>query len=214
MNAIWSAAAASGPLAAGWATHSWWIRQRLNAARRDPLTGLPRRDALEAHARKLLLRHGTAAVLLIDLDDFKPINDHFGHAAGDTVLRTFGSRLTAWADTTGGVAGRLGGDEFAAVAPCDSAAFLPDGLEVLHHHLCGPVTHDGQHLTVGASIGAAWRDGHTPDLSVLLRLADESMYAAKRAGGGWCIADNLVPTQPTINGRRRGRPGTSEGDQS
>ncbi len=99
----------------GWTVHAVALHKRLAATKCDPLTGLLRRDAYTARARRLLARHGNdVTVVMVDADHFKAVNDTMGHAAGDTVLAAFGSRLTAWAGPRSAV-GRLGGDEFAVV---------------------------------------------------------------------------------------------------
>ncbi len=95
----------------GWTVHAIALHRRLAAAKRDPLTGLPRRDAYTARARKILRRHGDdVCVVLVDQDHFKDVNDSLGHPAGDAVLRATADRLTAWAGPRAAV-GRLGGDE-------------------------------------------------------------------------------------------------------
>ncbi|GAA2426378.1 GGDEF domain-containing protein [Streptomyces coeruleofuscus] len=101
---------AAVPLA-GWTVHAVALHRRLAAAKRDPLTGLLRRDAYIARARQVLRRHGEdTAVVLVDQDDFKAVNDTMGHPAGDAVLTATAVRLTAWAGPRASV-GRLGGDE-------------------------------------------------------------------------------------------------------
>jgi GGDEF domain-containing protein len=100
------------PIAAGWAVHVWWLRGCLNTARRDPLTGLRTRDGFTRRAA-VLLRDPRAVVVLADVDKFKQINDTYGHAAGDALLKATADRLAHHVGSSG-VAGRLGGDEFAA----------------------------------------------------------------------------------------------------
>ncbi|WP_229699095.1 GGDEF domain-containing protein, partial [Wenjunlia tyrosinilytica] len=185
MSSALTALAATAPLAAGWSIHSLWMRRRIVAARRDPLTGLVGREVFERRARKVLAG-GPCAVLVIDLDGFKALNDAAGHAAGDAALRMVGERLLLWNRVACGVAARLGGDEFAAAIRSYSHADLRWELERLHTRLCEPVRYEGQPLALGASIGAVWHEGGTAaDLSVLLRCADEVMYGAKQTGGGW-----------------------------
>ncbi|MPY37429.1 GGDEF domain-containing protein [Streptomyces adustus] len=97
----------------GWTVHATALYRRLE--KKDPLTGLLRRDAYTARARRILARHGDdVAVVWVDADHFKDINDNLGHPAGDTILAAFGARLTAWAGPRAAT-GRLGGDEFAVV---------------------------------------------------------------------------------------------------
>lgn len=145
----------------------------------DVLTGLPNRAALLSTMRSELERPEIeAAVLFLDLDRFKPINDTFGHHAGDEVLQEIGRRLKD-AVRTGDLAARLGGDEFAVFLPQDSGA---SGVEDrIRAAFDAPFEVDGHVLEVGASIGMARsRDaGHDPD--DLLRAADAALYRAKRA---------------------------------
>ncbi|MFZ4176647.1 GGDEF domain-containing protein [Streptomyces griseoincarnatus] len=98
----------------GWAVHAAALHKQLAATRKDPLTGLMRRDAYAARACRLLARHDDTTVVMVDADRFKEINDRLGHAAGDTVLASIAARLTAWAGPRAAI-GRLGGDEFAVV---------------------------------------------------------------------------------------------------
>lgn len=193
------------------------MRRRIDDARRDPLTGLWTRDPFEERARKSLTRGQQRAVYVVDLNWFKQINDTFGHAAGDAVIRATGQRFGEWADDNAGVAGRLGGDEFAAITPVDGNTDTMTGnllakLADLLDRLEQPVGFEGQRIDVYASIGVAryWRAG-TADLSALLRRADEQMYRAKEEGGGWSIAPALrsAPEFRTVNGRREGRRGAS-----
>ncbi|WP_339131520.1 GGDEF domain-containing protein [Streptomyces sp. f51] len=203
------AAAVGLPMAAGWSLHSLRLRRRIETARRDPLTGLWTREAFEERAAKVLAG-GRGAIYVIDLNRFKEINDTHGHAAGDVVIATTGRRLAEWAAVNLGTVGRLGGDEFAAVARVLSHTDLCWTLTELHRALVEPVTVDGHRLAAGAAIGAVAYDPVTggADLSTLLRLADEQMYAAKHSGADWLTALDLIPQQPTVNGRRAGRPGT------
>ncbi|SED88193.1 diguanylate cyclase (GGDEF) domain-containing protein [Streptomyces sp. 3213] len=192
------------PLAAGWAVHVWWLRTCLTTARRDPLTGLRTRDGFTRRAT-ILLRDPRAVVVLADVDKFKRINDTYGHAAGDALLKATADRLAHHVGRAG-VAGRLGGDEFAAVL-IDDHGSAADLLAVLHGVLARPI--DGQDPAVHTTVSLGWvraADFPADDLSGLLRRADEAMYAAKqgraglrRAGLGWLFA--------TITSRRAGRTG-------
>ncbi|NEA72787.1 GGDEF domain-containing protein [Streptomyces sp. SID13588] len=206
-----AAVAAALPLAAGWSVHGLRLHHRIEATRRDPLTGLLNRDAFTARADRALT-HGRSAVYVLDLDRFKEINDTHGHAAGDAVLHVVGQRLTAWGQINGPLIGRLGGDEFAAITVMRSRADLLWMLGELLRSLREPIEFDGHRLNVGASIGAVAIDtrAETADLSALLRRADEAMYAAKQNGGGWHIAEDTAPAA-TVNGRRAGRRGTHLG---
>ncbi|MFJ1804515.1 GGDEF domain-containing protein [Streptomyces sp. NPDC088180] len=193
----------------GWAVHAAALHKRLAEQQRDPLTGLLRRDAYTARARRILARHGdTAAVITIDADDFKAVNDTLGHAAGDTLLAAFGSRLTAWAGPRSAV-GRLGGDEFAVVLELASDR-RERRLEQLVRMLHIPVVlDDGRTVDVAASVGAAAPDVlGTRDLSALQRAADAALYDGKHSGRA-VVATAAHATTPSINGRRAGRPGTT-----
>jgi len=158
------------------------------AATRDPLTGLWNRaafyDALGA-------RDGhDVAVLFLDLDGFKPVNDRHGHDVGDAVLREVAQRLSG-AVRVDDLTARLGGDEFAVllVPPCGRAE-----VERIADRLCAvvsaPIRTTAGDVTVGVSIGAASRgvegDGAVDEL---VTIADRAMYEAKRAGGSaWRVA--------------------------
>jgi len=208
MNTLLSAAAAAGPLAAGWAVHLGWLRRRLESARRDPLTGLWTRDAFTRRAVKLL-RDPQAVVVLADVDHFKHVNDRHGHAAGDALLTATAARLAHYTGTSG-VAGRLGGDEFAAVV-IDRHGTAADMLAVLGGVLARPA--EGIDPTVHTTVSLGWAraaDFPGEDLSGLLRRADEAMYAAKRARAGIRRA-GLGSLFATLTGRRSGRRGTSAG---
>ncbi|GAB2816894.1 GGDEF domain-containing protein [Streptomyces daliensis] len=203
------AAVFAAPFAAGWGLHTLVWRRRLEAARRDPLTGLLTREPFERRA-VCLLAAGPCAVVFVDLDGFKAVNDTHGHAAGDAVLRAAAGCLSdALNGPAGGIAARLGGDEFALVAPMRDPIALPWLLRGLHGELTAPTRSNGRGLTVGASVGGCWSgDLPAPDASSALRRADEVMYIAKRGGGGWLAAAPGAPALATVNGRRTGRSGT------
>ncbi|MFJ4585083.1 GGDEF domain-containing protein [Streptomyces echinatus] len=200
--------AAAVPLT-GWAVHAVALHKRLAATRKDPLTGLLRRDAYTARARRLLARHGyDTAVVLVDQDHFKAVNDDFGHPAGDAVLAATAARLTAWAGPRAAV-GRLGGDEFAVVLELP-AGRLEQRLAQLVRMLHTPVVlEDGRTVGVAASVGAATpRAVGSRDLTVLQRAADAALYDGKHSGRA-AVASPAHTTVPSINGRRPGRPGTA-----
>ncbi|MFF9336733.1 GGDEF domain-containing protein [Streptomyces albogriseolus] len=193
----------------GWTVHALALHRKLSATRKDPLTGLLRRDAYTAHARRLLARHGddTTAVM-VDADKFKEINDGLGHAAGDTVLASIAARLTAWAGPRAAV-GRLGGDEFAVVLDLP-AEHREQRLEQLVRMLHTPVTlDDGRTVDVAASVGAATPDViGARDLTRLQRAADAALYDGKHSGRA-VLATAAHAATPSVNGRRAGRPGTA-----
>ncbi len=154
----------------------------------DPLTGLPNRTLLAshlAHALDRAVRHGERlAVLMLDLDGFKTVNDSLGHPAGDQLLRLIAERLQA-ALRNDDIVARLGGDEFAVVA---EAPPHTEGVGILARKIIdtigSPVDLDGHSARVSASIGIAFYpdDGATP--TALLQAADTAMYAGKQAGRG------------------------------
>lgn len=208
MSTLLTAIAAAGPLAAGWSLHTLWMHRRLNVARRDPLTGLRTREGFTRRA-KALLKDRRAVVLLADVDRFKQINDHHGHAAGDALLKATADRLAHYVGTAG-VAGRLGGDEFAAVV-IDRDGTVADLLAVLHGVLARPV--EGLDAAVRTTVSLGWvraADFPGEELSGLLRRADEAMYAAKQARAGARRA-RLGSLLTTLAGRRPGRRGAHAG---
>lgn len=207
MSHLSTAVATALPLLAGWLGTVWLLRGRLRTARRDPLTGLRTRDGFTRRATALL-KDPRAVVLLADVDRFKQINDRFGHAAGDVLLKATAERLAHYAGTSG-VVGRLGGDEFAAVV-LDEHGAIADTLATLHLLLARPV--DGQAgLATTVSLGWVRAADHTGDeLPALLRRADEAMYAAKQAQAGIRRA-GLGRLLATLSGRRSGRRGARAG---
>lgn len=165
--------------ALGWAVHGGLLARRLASARRDPLTGLHTRAGFTARAERILATCPNALVLLVDLDDFKAVNDTHGHAAGDAVLTATADRLARWC-ARHGIAARLGGDEFAAVVT-DPACTC--GLTALREDLRQPVAHGGALLPVSASVGSCSRtELPVPTLTDALSAADAAMYAAKGHG--------------------------------
>ncbi len=153
-------------------------------ASRDPLTGLANRARfLQKVASAATPRHGRRhdpdfGLLYLDLDHFKPINDTFGHAAGDEVLQTVAARLLGVVRPQDTIA-RLGGDEFAIVAPRISARGLATLLARVDATLAEPHLVHGNVLTVRASVGSYLAtQGQTPAES--LEHADQAMYAVKK----------------------------------
>ncbi|QKZ20275.1 GGDEF domain-containing protein [Streptomyces chartreusis] len=156
------------------------LADQLTEARTCPLTGLPTRTLWRAQAEEVAAT-GPTAVIMVDLNDFKPVNDSLGHAAGDAVLAEIGSRAGTWASGRG-CAGRLGGDEFAFAVRDEPG--LMRAITALRGRLAAPIVHDSLHLVVGASLGAARVHGPTPQaLSEALHKADQRMYREKGQTG-------------------------------
>jgi len=150
-------------------------------ASHDPLTELPNRTALRAHLEHRLESPKTAVVFL-DLDGFKPINDRFGHGTGDDILRTLAQRLRS-SVRPGDVVARYGDDEFVVVAEIDDAEQLRKLAGRLAEGVEQPVVLPEGTFQLQASVGLAhpWPDD-TP--TTLLARADAAMYIAKRHGNG------------------------------
>lgn len=157
----------------------------------DELTALPNRRLFltTVGERIAAARHGggSAAVLLVDLDEFKQLNDTLGHHAGDLLLCQIGPRVTA-ALRADDMLARLGGDEFGIVlaAPCDEAVAVRVARRI-GEVLTQPFEIEGLHLRVAASIGIALFPEHSDSAERLLCRADVAMYEAKRARTGHAV---------------------------
>jgi diguanylate cyclase (GGDEF)-like protein len=152
----------------------------------DPLTGLANRATLSGRLRHSLQRvkraNHTLAVLFIDLDNFKQVNDSLGHDAGDELLRTIAARIDDDL-RPGDTVARFGGDEF--VALCEDVGSAEEALEVaerLRSALAEPMPLAGGAVNVTASIGVALPDRPDRSAEMLLQAADRAMYEAKAAG--------------------------------
>ncbi len=159
------------------------FRENLAQAVTDALTGLPNRRLFADRAEQAVLRaHRTGertAVMIVDLDRFKEVNDTLGHEAGDLMLREVARRLRAALRASDTIA-RLGGDEFAVLLPSVSGAAGAEIVAgVLSEALRPPVEIDGIQLDIEASIGIALHPDHGEDASELLQRADVAMYRAK-----------------------------------
>lgn len=166
------------------------------AATTDSLTGLTNRRGLIEISQSLLRRPGQHAVVLLDLDRFKPINDQLGHEAGDFVLAEVGRRLQRHSRTRDVVA-RLGGDEFVLlIGQCPARPELDAMLERLRLLLDAPIHYREHPLQVSASIGVALCPDDGMDLHNLLRAADWAMYGAKQQRNGVRFAADAPRTEP------------------
>ena len=169
-------------------------------AYRDPLTGLANRHLFQdrlRHAMEVRQRQGShLALLFIDLDRFKQINDELGHDAGDQVLRAVAQRIQASLRAMD-TAARLGGDEFAVILEdTDSRAAGAVADKLLAQATATIPLEDGQAVSVGASIGIAGVPENGATLEAVLQHADQAMYQAKAAGGtGYRFGDDPRPAR-------------------
>ncbi|TXM74214.1 EAL domain-containing protein [Methylobacterium sp. WL12] len=154
-------------------------------AHHDVLTGLPNRalfhDRLEKHLNELVTQGGSCAVLYLDLDGFKGVNDTLGHLAGDQLLRMVSNLLTS--TVGGGSAARLGGDEFAVLL----TGGRPEASAVASRMIAAfdtPFEVHGSRIKVGLSVGIALAPEHSIDAECLYRRADLALYRAKAEGRG------------------------------
>ncbi len=158
--------------------------QLAHQATHDPLTGLPNRALLDDRLEQACARHrrdaAALAVLFVDLDGFKAVNDEFGHRLGDRLLQEVARRLQIVL-RAGDTVARVGGDEFVAVCEgvaAEEAALvasrIEDAIEV-------PFLIDGHHCSVGASVGIACQSAGVAVPEEILMAADQDMYRTKRA---------------------------------
>lgn len=159
----------------------------------DALSGLPNRNGLMNRLNELVwgTRSGEEkfAVALIDLDRFKPINDQYGHAVGDELLRHVAARFKLHLRDTDMVA-RFGGDEFMAVMVGVDPAHCSELCGRVLESLLAPYAVQGHQLTIGLSIGVAFYPEHGKDPDQLIQRADEAMYSIKAQGGGIRFVDD------------------------
>ncbi|SCG49853.1 GGDEF domain-containing protein [Micromonospora halophytica] len=193
---------ASGISAAGALVSVWQLRRRAlraeaeiaylqaelaaerHAASHDPLTGLPNRRAFHRIAAALLTDAGGQPLIavVLDLNDFKQVNDRYGHAAGDQVLISVAQRLTAFAGDN--LVARLGGDEFAGLlsTPSVDRRWIDHATRRLCEAMAAPIPLAGCSVRVTASVGLAPVTGPT-QLTEALCAADAAMYRAKGVTG-------------------------------
>jgi len=156
----------------------------------DALTGLPNRILLQDRLRQALLISRTdtpsLALLIIDLDRFKEVNDTFGHHVGDELLQQVSSRLASVLRSSDTVA-RLGGDEFAVLLPNAEGADAERCTRRILEVMDTPFELGGHAVVIGASIGIGLCPDHGRDAETLMRRADVAMYVAKGDGGGYAF---------------------------
>lgn len=159
----------------------------------DSLTGLPNRrlllDRLEQELRRSTRAGGATTLMLLDLDEFKEVNDALGHAAGDELLVAVAERIVTLVRDCDTVA-RLGGDEFAVLLPGADRAAAADIADRVAVGLAEPYDLDDLRLHSRASIGIALHPDDAPSAGELVRRADVAMYHAKRQALGWAFYDS------------------------
>lgn len=177
-------------------------RQILRLAHYDPLTGLANRRLLSDYLKRTVAlsqrQRRRFALFFLDLDGFKPINDQWGHAAGDFVLALMGKRLSACLRDSDLVA-RVGGDEFVALAlEVDDRSSIEAIARKLADAITAPLVWQSYELRLGVSIGIAVFPDSASDADGLLNRADTAMYTIKRAGkNAWAFAENPGPLPPS-----------------
>jgi diguanylate cyclase (GGDEF)-like protein/PAS domain S-box-containing protein len=178
-------------------------RQLSQLAYHDSLTGLANRRRLEmrlSQALETATQDGsTLCLMYLDLDKFKPVNDEFGHAAGDKVLQEVSARLQSSVRRSDTVA-RMGGDEFvillqSPVSDADAYSIAYSILSALH----APIALGEHEVTIGVSIGCARYPQDGSDMATLLHNADAAMYGAKSFGIEFCFFDNGAIDRPATD---------------
>ena len=179
-------------------------------AQHDPATALPNRSRLTAFMSSALSQPGARmAVIYVDLDRFKPLNDAYGHPVGDLVLGEMADRMRRLLRNDQLVA-RVGGDEFVIAAPGLDAGEAERLCGQLTEALSAPVRHGGTDLSVGVSIGVALAPADAGTVDELLRCADTALVRSKREGGGvhsfYALEQNerLVAHRRMLDEMRRG----------
>lgn len=158
----------------------------------DSLTDLPNRallyDRLQQSIRVASRENRSVALIIMDLDRFKEVNDTLGHQVGDKLLQQVAQRLRLVLRESDTVA-RLGGDEFSILLPGADAEQAVHAARKVLKELDQPFVLEGQHLEIGASLGISLYPQHGEDAVVLMQRADVAMYVAKRANRGFAIYD-------------------------
>jgi diguanylate cyclase len=185
-----------------WSTTRRLRRQAAQAAHdavHDPLTGLGNRELFRQRLEAATRRDAQCAVVLVDLDRFKQVNDTLGHHAGDQLLREVAVRLVATVRAEDTVT-RLGGDEFGLLLPgVDDPAAAREMVRRISSALSSETVLDGVPLTVEASFGIALHPADGQDGETLLTCADAAMYQGKRGTEGVVVYDRQTTTSPSYH---------------
>lgn len=190
------------------ATDRHRMQERLRwQATHDPLTGLANRLLLEDRLQQAMARarrhERLLAVCVLDLDDFKAVNDRLGHEAGDELLQTVAHRLGASVRMEDTVA-RLGGDEFVVLlGSLNDVGEMDQCLERMLDALSQPIRVAGEEVVTPASIGVTLYPQNDSEADVLLRHADQAMYAAKQSGGRCYRLFDFKNSQVSVEHMRR-----------
>jgi diguanylate cyclase (GGDEF)-like protein len=205
---------------AGVALHSATLLERVAKdaeekeyqALHDALTGLPNRTMFSNEVEAALAARGdtdsapAVAVMLLDLDGFKEVNDTLGHGVGDVVLKVLAARLSAEMGERGTVA-RLGGDEYAVIVPVADHEQAVHEAERVKACIEEPIDEEGLLIEPRTSVGVAISPDHGDDAATLLRLADVAMYSAKENHTGVTVYepkyDHYSPRRLTLAGELR-----------
>jgi diguanylate cyclase (GGDEF)-like protein len=177
-------------------------------ARHDMLTGLANRTYLYERMREVFdePQNPAAALYVLDLDNFKQVNDSLGHEYGDQLLAQISGRLSRRLRNSDLVA-RLGGDEFAIIqAECFGAAHAAEMAARVVEMCVTPIEIGTLELRVGASVGVAVSPHHGTESAMLLRRADAAMYAAKFSGGGSRVYSPELDRLQTLGRSEADRP--------
>jgi diguanylate cyclase (GGDEF)-like protein/PAS domain S-box-containing protein len=171
--------------------HKRYEAELYHQANIDPTTGIPNRNCLIKHINNAVHAENALGVLLLDLDNFKIVNNTMGHAAGDRLLAAIAYRLEEASTTENGLVARAGGDEFVIVIKQDPSltilAFQQHLLNLAQHlleQISKPIHIDGSDVTIFASVGIATSPVHGPNANHLMKNADIAVYQAKENGKG------------------------------
>lgn len=170
----------------------WVTQSEHETARRDSLTGLPNRLWLEENFNKCMSElsktHKRAAFIFIDIDNFKAVNDSFGHETGDILLKEVGKRLRAITRQNDMVC-RLGGDEFVWVLPIsEESSIVLERAEQFRNSIKTIDSINGHKISISCSMGIAWYSEQQQDLGALTRQSDRALYTAKEQGKNQVVA--------------------------